>query len=88
MNFLVYTFSVTIFQHAHALEILSEHLHEGARALDVGSGSGYLTACMALLVGTSIFINTVMILLKFSDKLCRPRSDCSIAEAEAEVGIP
>ncbi|XP_013780998.1 protein-L-isoaspartate(D-aspartate) O-methyltransferase-like isoform X2 [Limulus polyphemus] len=37
--------------HAHALELLKDHLHEGARALDVGSGSGYLTACMALMVG-------------------------------------
>ncbi|XP_062604078.1 protein-L-isoaspartate(D-aspartate) O-methyltransferase-like isoform X2 [Saccostrea cucullata] len=37
--------------HAHALELLSDHLAEGKRALDVGSGSGYLTACMALLVG-------------------------------------
>lgn len=37
--------------HAHALELLSENLHEGASALDVGSGSGYLTACMALMVG-------------------------------------
>ncbi|UYV82740.1 PCMT1 [Cordylochernes scorpioides] len=37
--------------HAHALECLKEQLHEGARALDVGSGSGYLTACMALMVG-------------------------------------
>jgi len=37
--------------HAHALELLSGHLVEGAKALDVGSGSGYLTACMALLVG-------------------------------------
>lgn len=37
--------------HAHALEILSDHLKEGAKALDVGSGSGYLTACMALMVG-------------------------------------
>lgn len=37
--------------HAHALELLSEQLYEGAKALDVGSGSGYLTACMALLVG-------------------------------------
>ena len=26
---------------------------EGAKALDVGSGSGYLTACMALMVGPS-----------------------------------
>ncbi|XP_070576568.1 protein-L-isoaspartate(D-aspartate) O-methyltransferase-like isoform X2 [Ptychodera flava] len=37
--------------HAHALELLSEHLKEGNRALDVGSGSGYLTVCMALMVG-------------------------------------
>jgi len=37
--------------HAHALEVLSQHLKEGAKALDVGSGSGYLTACMALMVG-------------------------------------
>lgn len=37
--------------HAHALELLSDHLTEGSKALDVGSGSGYLTACMALMVG-------------------------------------
>lgn len=38
--------------HAHALELLADHLYEGAKALDVGSGSGYLTACMAHLVGS------------------------------------
>lgn len=37
--------------HAHALELLSEHLKDGNRALDVGSGSGYLAACMAIMVG-------------------------------------
>lgn len=37
--------------HAHALELLKDHLVEGAKALDVGSGSGYLTACMAAMVG-------------------------------------
>lgn len=37
--------------HAHALELLSGHLTEGASCLDVGSGSGYLTACMAHMVG-------------------------------------
>lgn len=37
--------------HAHALEMLKDHLLEGAKALDVGSGSGYLTACMAEMVG-------------------------------------
>ena len=39
-------------QHAHALELLKDHLHEGATVLDVGSGSGYLTACMAHMVCT------------------------------------
>lgn len=32
------------------MELLADHLSEGKRALDVGSGSGYLTACMALMV--------------------------------------
>jgi len=37
--------------HAHALETLVMHLKPGSRALDVGSGSGYLTTCMAIMVG-------------------------------------
>ncbi|PAV60481.1 hypothetical protein WR25_10606 [Diploscapter pachys] len=37
--------------HAAALEHLKDHLVEGAHALDVGSGSGYLTVCMAKMVG-------------------------------------
>uniref|UniRef100_A0A8B9KP00 Protein-L-isoaspartate O-methyltransferase n=1 Tax=Astyanax mexicanus TaxID=7994 RepID=A0A8B9KP00_ASTMX len=37
--------------HAHALEVLGDKLTEGASALDVGSGSGYLTACFARMVG-------------------------------------
>mmetsp|Transcript_7313 Transcript_7313/g.18131 ORF Transcript_7313/g.18131 Transcript_7313/m.18131 type:complete len:247 (-) Transcript_7313:479-1219(-) len=36
--------------HAVALELLEPWLQPGARVLDVGSGSGYLTACMARLV--------------------------------------
>ncbi len=36
--------------HAHALEQLEAHLRPGMSALDVGSGSGYLTACMAMMV--------------------------------------
>ncbi|XP_065446414.1 protein-L-isoaspartate(D-aspartate) O-methyltransferase isoform X4 [Chrysemys picta bellii] len=38
-------------KHAYALELLSEQLHEGAKALDVGSGSGILTACFSRMVG-------------------------------------
>lgn len=37
--------------HAHALELLRDQLVDGACALDVGSGSGYLTACMAHMMG-------------------------------------
>lgn len=47
-------YSVTIsapHMHAHALELLRDHLVAGERALDVGSGSGYLTACMAIMLG-------------------------------------
>ena len=33
-----------------ALQQLENHLKEGACALDVGSGSGYLTAAMAYMV--------------------------------------
>ena len=47
-------FGVTIsapHMHAYTLEFLKDHLIEGATALDVGSGSGYLTACMGHMVG-------------------------------------
>ncbi|KAF8983626.1 hypothetical protein BGZ46_009888 [Entomortierella lignicola] len=37
--------------HAAALESLSPFLFSGARVLDIGSGSGYLTVCMAQMVG-------------------------------------
>jgi len=43
-------FGVTIsapHMHAMCLEVLSSHLRPGARALDVGSGTGYLTLCMS-----------------------------------------
>lgn len=39
--------------HAACLELLNDHLQPGMRALDIGSGSGYLTAIFALLVGES-----------------------------------
>lgn len=39
--------------HAYALEILKDQLVEGAKVLDVGSGTGYLTACFASMVGGS-----------------------------------
>lgn len=39
------------FMHAMCLELLRTRLQQGNRALDVGAGSGYLSACMAHMVG-------------------------------------
>lgn len=36
--------------HAYALEVLNDKLKPGAKALDIGSGTGYLTACFAVMV--------------------------------------
>ncbi|XP_021929104.1 protein-L-isoaspartate(D-aspartate) O-methyltransferase isoform X3 [Zootermopsis nevadensis] len=55
--------------HAHALELLKDHLKEGEHALDVGSGSGYLTVCMALMVGetgVAVGIDHIPELVEFS----------------------
>ncbi|CAG8528129.1 5205_t:CDS:1 [Acaulospora morrowiae] len=38
--------------HAIALENMESFLRPGAKSLDVGSGSGYLTVCMAEMVGS------------------------------------
>jgi len=38
--------------HAQCLELLKNHLKPGMKALDVGSGSGYLSACMARMIGS------------------------------------
>ncbi|XP_047307112.1 protein-L-isoaspartate O-methyltransferase 1 [Impatiens glandulifera] len=37
--------------HAMCLELLEGHLKPGMHVLDIGSGTGYLTACFALMVG-------------------------------------
>ncbi|CAI9112905.1 OLC1v1013413C1 [Oldenlandia corymbosa var. corymbosa] len=37
--------------HGMCLELLENHLQPGMHALDVGSGTGYLTACFAIMVG-------------------------------------
>ena len=39
--------------HGHALAQLEPFLHDGAKVLDVGSGSGYLTTCFAHFVQPS-----------------------------------
>lgn len=39
--------------HAYAIEILKDFIREGSKVLDVGSGTGYLTACFAMMAGKS-----------------------------------
>ncbi len=52
MYFKIFLFFKKKHLHAAALESLKDHLKEGARALDVGSGTGYLTACFAIMVSS------------------------------------
>ncbi|CAF1263716.1 unnamed protein product [Rotaria sordida] len=67
-------YSVTIsapHMHGFALQTLKDHLQPGAKVLDIGSGSGYLTACMAYLVrpnGKAIGIEHIQELVNKSIK--------------------
>jgi protein-L-isoaspartate(D-aspartate) O-methyltransferase len=61
-------------QHAYASEHLLPYLRPGARVLDVGSGSGYLVAVFAHLVGPSgkvVGIEHVPELVEWSEKNLR-----------------
>jgi protein-L-isoaspartate(D-aspartate) O-methyltransferase len=42
--------------HAYALDLLATKLYPGAKVLDVGSGSGYLVAALARIVGPEGFV--------------------------------
>ncbi|TMW56612.1 hypothetical protein Poli38472_006622 [Pythium oligandrum] len=46
-------------QHAQVLGMLESHLQPGMRALDIGSGSGYLVAVMAHLVGATGYVQGI-----------------------------
>lgn len=57
--------------HAMCLELLNENLKPGSRALDVGSGSGYLVACFGEMVGSegkSVGIEHMGELVEFSKR--------------------
>ncbi|KAG9294128.1 hypothetical protein G9A89_021487 [Geosiphon pyriformis] len=57
--------------HAYALEYLEKYLLPGAKVLDVGSGSGYLTACLAHMVGPTgkaIGVDHIPQLVKHAEK--------------------
>ena len=60
--------------HAMCLEVLREQLKPGCRALDVGSGSGYLTAAMG-----------VMVWIENEKCNCRPKEG-GVRQIGSEVG--
>lgn len=59
------------------MSILSDQLFDGAKALDVGSGSGYLSACMGFMVGSRgrvVGIDHIPELIEISTR--NVREDC------------
>jgi protein-L-isoaspartate(D-aspartate) O-methyltransferase len=57
--------------HAMCLELVKNRLVEGASVLDIGSGSGYLTAVMAVMVGKTgkvVGLEHMKELVEFSNK--------------------
>lgn len=43
--------NLLILQHGQSLDAIYKWLKPGARCLDIGSGTGYISACMAEMVG-------------------------------------
>ena len=43
-KYLLYT--ILAHMHAHTLEALKNHLHSGAKVLDIGFGSGYMVSIL------------------------------------------
>ncbi|KAI8332318.1 pcmt1 protein [Chlamydoabsidia padenii] len=73
--------------HAYALEHLEEYLQPNMKALDVGSGSGYLTACISEMVGSGgkvIGIEHIQELVTLSDRNMKKQHGHWIASGQVE----
>ncbi|KAF6251586.1 protein-L-isoaspartate O-methyltransferase-domain-containing protein [Scenedesmus sp. NREL 46B-D3] len=69
--------------HAICLELLQAHLQPGARVLDVGSGSGYLSAAMAKMVAPN---GSVLGVDKVPELVVRARAALQSANPELLAG--
>lgn len=84
--------------HATALELLAPHLPPGGTALDVGTGSGYLAACLAALAGPAgrvLALEHVPALCALAERNIRACDDSLLQsgkvvlkEADGRLGAP
>nr|WCZ58717.1 protein-L-isoaspartate(D-aspartate) O-methyltransferase [Seculamonas ecuadoriensis] len=84
--------------HAMCLEAMEPYLQPGARCLDIGSGSGYLVAAMAMMVGDTgrVFgIEHIPELVRFSAKNLQTHypdlvesGRVSVAVGDGRTGLP
>jgi protein-L-isoaspartate(D-aspartate) O-methyltransferase len=87
-------FDVTIsapHMHAMMLDLMAPRLAEGSRALDVGSGSGYIVACMGKMGARAYGIEHIAPLVARSreavSKILRP-DEFEITEGDGRAGWP
>ncbi|KAK4775347.1 hypothetical protein SAY86_010282 [Trapa natans] len=69
--------------HAMCLQLLEPNLQPGMHALDVGSGTGYLTACFAIMVGNqgrAVGVEHIPELVNFSVKNIQKSEAASLME--------
>ena len=63
--------------HAMTLELLEPFLQPGSTALDVGSGTGYLTACPRRGWGPEVGRRSSCVPFETMPRLCVPLSGCA-----------
>ena len=75
--------------HGACLELLADHMTPGKRVLDVGVGSGYLAACMALLVGETgkvVGIDVVPELVDLAEKNLNADDKLELEQLTIRIG--
>ena len=70
--------------------MFKDHLKDGAKVLDIGSGSGYLTACFAVMAGSNakvIGIDHIQELVDWSEKNIRKNNSTLIDSGRIKLVV-